>query len=344
MRGLLGLWAALMLLAIPAVGRASDAVPGGRYIDRVHEHGVHLVVELTLANDGKEFAEVSDAEIRIRCSATTEAAGGLTLTSDDFGRFESVQVAPNGRFRSRPYFYGWLRGRFVKNGGLAVGRVYWSYPRFDGCPRVVTRFRARLVGRPNASTPGIASVCDPVTLAAAGRSYRIRARYEVLDLGVGCTAGRQIARAWDAAASCHALGPGLGCSVSGAFCESLRGGDLSALAVARCTPSAFPEARTELVRLDPCAIDAGPGETVLWTINLECALAKGYPLGKMLRKARAVLCAPDIRARNRRTQCASFAGFSCTFDSDYAHGDRGRCVREQDPFQGFDYELVPYDP
>jgi hypothetical protein len=120
MGGLLALVTTALVLVSPVSARAAQAVPGGRYVDRVREHGVRLDVSFTMANDGKEFAEFSYAEISVRCSGRTGSGGGFSLSSSDQGQLRSVRVRPDGRFRHRRSALGWLRGRFVRHGWLAL--------------------------------------------------------------------------------------------------------------------------------------------------------------------------------------------------------------------------------
>jgi hypothetical protein len=203
---------------------------------------------------------------------------------------------------------------------------------------VKVRFRARLVGRPKAPIPGVPSKCDPVYLPR-----RLGVQYEVLEVGVGCTEARDIARRWNASAQCAALVSGATCSLVGATCQSLHGGEYTPLASAGCAAAA-PASRAELVRLRPCVIDAGPGEVNLWAINLECAIAQSLPIDDLVDQARHRFCGDADAARSRAVRCARIAGFYCTVEEMYGFAGEGRCVRENDAFQGFDYDEVSYDP
>jgi hypothetical protein len=99
MGGLLALVTTALVLVSPVSARAAQAVPGGRYVDRVREHGVRLDVSFTMANDGKEFAEFSYAEISVRCSGRTGSGGGFrsaAVTRASSGRSGSARTAVSG--------------------------------------------------------------------------------------------------------------------------------------------------------------------------------------------------------------------------------------------------------
>ena len=99
-------WAIVLLLAAPGAAHASAPVPGGRYVDRIHDDGAKGRIKLTLANDGLEFAVPSIAEFRVgRCRFFVGLAGwtfGLGAAA--------VAVDGDGRFRTR----------------RALGRSAWS--------------------------------------------------------------------------------------------------------------------------------------------------------------------------------------------------------------------------
>ena len=49
-------WAMMLLLVAPEAAHASAPVPGGRYVERIHDFDATGRIKLTLANDGLEFA------------------------------------------------------------------------------------------------------------------------------------------------------------------------------------------------------------------------------------------------------------------------------------------------
>ena len=185
-------WAMLLLIAAPGAAHASAPVPGGRYVDRIHEQGASGRVNLTLANDGLEFAVPSDIRVG-RC-------GFLVFLTGSGLEPEAVAVDSDGRFRTADR-WGAVRGRFISGGRLAVGRATgFGSPT---CRRHISvRFRARLTGTPNAARPGLPSSCDPVTIFEIPRGDD---HYTLAEQGIGCTTARRLARQWHASPECAAF-------------------------------------------------------------------------------------------------------------------------------------------
>jgi hypothetical protein len=165
---------------------------------------------------------------------------------------------------------------------------------------------------------------------------RIGVRFEVLESGTGCTSARDLARGWASSASCAGLVPGTTCQLGTTTCEPVRGGAYSPLANVLCLPAG---GRVELLAMLPCA-PGGIGEAALWGINLACPAVRAYPLGDAVQATRRRHCPAP---RERGVTCVRLEGFFCTA-SFLLGAPGGRCVRESDPFVGFDYSITPFDP
>ena len=308
--------AGVLLFPLPA--SAANPVAGGRYVDHVRAKSGTMHLHLTVANDRREFVSPSWVEFNTDC-----LSGYVELASDDSYRLRSAQVRRNGGFGRDDVFVR-VVGRFVRHGRVAVGSVVWQY---GSCRGVRLRFHARLVGRPKATPPGAAAVCDRTFIGNRDLDPgRIYAAYDVHERGAGCTLARELARRWHAEERCHVAGAD-GCSIRGATCEGIRGGGMSPRALARCTPTRAPAAAVELVQLLPCW---GSDSVELWLINLDCASAR------------------DVRVRRDgescgrigpRVACRRVGGYTCAdrirgHDSGYYSG---RCVLDDDRFIAFEY-------
>jgi hypothetical protein len=314
--------AALLVAAAPGTVHASNPVAGGLYSERSREDGVRVRIVLTLANDGREFARPSRANFRIGC------AGNLgPYLGSWFGRPHAAQVLPGGRFRR-----GSLRGRFVRNGRLAVGTFTWSGSR--GCPPRVIPFRARLTGAPNASRPGVPSRCDFIVIRYSRRKGATDG-FRLVEQGLGCTRARRIARRWRTSRECAALtAPGQACIVGKVTCETIAGGAWRPLAGIRCALPEDRERATELVHQRPCLQPHAEGDFTLWVINLDCATARAYPFDDPLD------CAWDPSEPSGWYPCASHAGYTCTLRDipiGAGSGVRGSCVEDRTGYRAFEY-------
>ena len=320
----------------------SATLPGG--------HSVR--VDLTLANDGREFAERSVVDAQLDCSKYGlfeffELDGSIRIGS------HAVQVPPDGRFSYEYRYHGRLRmsitGHFEKRGRVAAGSVVISEDR--PCPRVAFRFRARLVGRPNAPVPGRWAGCDrvvtnakdfPASTALGQFGTITEGFYGIYDNGAGCTAARQFTRRWNASTRCRQLHEWASCSVKGANCTRIRGGDASSLSGARCTPIGRRSGAVELLRFEPCR----PPTTVtrsadVWAINVGCDAATSYPVDSLLSDPSGNgPCGSDMTTGAR--QCTSVAGYTCRANVTLP-GPRfvltALCTQDADRFRAIRIEL-----
>ena len=298
-------WAIVLLLAAPSPAHASAGVPGGRYVERIHDDGAKGRIGLTLANDGLEFAVPSFAQFRVgRCHFSAGLAGAT------FGLgAAAVAVDGEGRFRHAEASSG-VRGRFIRGGRVAVGRV--TAPDGFGCRHVSVRFRARLRGTPNAARPGFPSSCDVVTFEAFS-AFDLRGEdgYEPSEQGIGCTTARRLARQWHRSPECRALNtPGMACSLGAATCETIPLGTWRPLARIRCSTPERPGGATELVYLRACMGPNARGFS-LKAINLDCRTARTFPFAQTLETDGP--CGNVKRvAFGHPVTCAPFAGYACT--------------------------------
>jgi hypothetical protein len=311
--------AIVLLTALPGVAHASAPIPGGRYVDRIHAHGTIGRIKLTLANDGLEFAAPSIAEFRVRRCWLYAA-----LSDDPLGN-GAVAVGGDGRFRHTERS-GTVRGRFIRRGRLAVGRVKLA-PNDFGCRGVSVRFRARLTGTPNATQPGLPSSCDRVTISELYvDGYD---RYAVYEQGIGCTAARRLARRWHTSRDCAVLTTaGEMCSLGVATCERIPQGIWQPLARIRCSTPERPGGATELVYERACGWPPSDG-FVLSAINLDCGTARTFPSEQMLEIDGP--CGNLKRlADDHAVTCAPIAGYVCTVRVEIKGIDfNARCVEQQ---------------
>jgi hypothetical protein len=331
LRAAVGVALAVSFLAADA--RAAAPVAGGRYITTVNVGSSPVHVDVRLANDGGEFAELSSVYAFLECGRTP----AVTLSSSGLGR-RGVRIGTDGRFRAGRSG-NHVRGRFVKRGRLAVGRFVL---RAAGCPAVRGSFRARLIGRPNAPRPGRPSACDPVVDRPGqlgGEEYR------PFEQGVGCTAAREFTRRWHASRACRALTAGGSCLVAGARCEPIRGGALQPLAGIRCRPENQPQAVVELVHLEPCRPPRVPAFSMdLWAINLECATATAFPVLELIGDREGLEdagpCGTALAFLDRTVICRSVGGFTCRVrpgDFNPNVGFLARCLRDGDAATGIEF-------
>jgi len=305
--------AVLLLASATAAAHAADPVAGGRYRDRARDDGARVQIVLTLANDGREFANPSYAIIE-----TGDCGEAIGLASDEF-QPAATPVRRGGRFQR-----GLVRGRFTRHGRLAVGTV--AYPPGDGCPSAIVRFRARLTSTPNAPSPSGPSRCDRLTIRY---SYRKGAddAYELSEHGIGCTAARGIARRWYASRDCAVLvGPGQTCIADGATCQRIQGGVWRPLAGVRCALREHPRRAVELVYHEACLPPRVEGDYSLWAINLDCPSARAFPFDELD-------CVSG--AYHEWVPCASLAGYTCSVEYiaiGAGDGYRGRCLHDQTRF------------
>jgi hypothetical protein len=331
-----GVGLAVALFAVPAVAHAAGPVPGGRYVGSVNVRHAAVRVALTLANDGLEFANDSYLSASVSCSPSVGSAEDYLLLSGN----DAVNIRRGGRFRYSERVDGrsWVTGRFSARGHAAVGRFAL---RGSGCRTIRGRFRAPLVGRPNATQPGVPSACDRVSLTYSEK-FNADDAYRVFEQATGCTPAREFARRWDASRSCRALPLGGTCAVRGAVCQAIKGGRFSSLASVRCVPSNRPNGVVELVHFQPCA--PNPDQRSLWAINLACATAIAFPVQELIGDIndKNPPCGESPDTLSRPTTCRPVAGFTCRarsvlFEPDY--GFHARCINDRDPTSALEMDV-----
>ena len=213
-----------------ASGAASPA-PGGRYAgDLSGPMHCHNCVEVNLANDGRELIDPSGVNDVFRCEE-----GDYVLASDWVGAYTRPwRNTPVRRGRFRRVDYGSFSEREqVVTGRFVTTRLLVGTIRLRGEPtcgkRRVLRFRARLVGRPNA-TRGRWALCDRVLTNEAARG---RSEVEVWERAIGCTTAREAARQWrwDRLPPVRTRST---CVANGFRCEAIETGRRDPGASARC--------------------------------------------------------------------------------------------------------------
>jgi hypothetical protein len=272
---------------------------------------------------------------------TVRGSWTFTLASwDPADLSEAVPVLPGGRFKHAEAG-GVVRGRFIRQGRVAVGRIVWPRgfcrlaPDVAGRDRVTVRFRARLTGRPNAARPGKPSNCDRVSVRYSRRKAADDA-YQPVEQGLGCTSARRLARAWDASAECASLpGPGAQCRVSDAVCERTIGGIWRPRASVRCSMPDQPSKAAEFVYHEACREPPHDrdGDFTLWAINLDCATARSFPINEFIDAPNAP-CGSNS-GRPPPDWCTSVAGYSCAARAweGTVIGYSALCIVDADPFR-----------
>ena len=230
-----------------------------------------VVLDLTLANDGRELASPSYLSYDVSCGQSEGLEDEVQL-DDLYEPRRAVQVALGGRFawHSRPELGSKrtiaIRGTFTGGGRAAVGSLL---VREDPpCPSFRSVFRARLIGRPHAPHAGRPSICDRVTvrddyrrsngdeasgLMSATSAARLRARPP--DYG----AHRDRVNCSQPAAAARCREPSVARSAAG----------ISALWSARSgTLAAHPGGLTEFVHYQPCPQPKVPqgDDLTMWAI------------------------------------------------------------------------------
>ena len=296
MRALLVIAAAVVTTLSIGIQPAGAGPPrdGGRYAGIDDQGAVKVRVKLTLANDGDEFAWPSFVELRSKRGCVI----GWGLASSWF-KAHAKPVEPGGRFSTGP-----VRGRFTRGGTMAVGTVAAT----AGCTSQRLRFSAPLRGTPRATVRGMASRCDRITM----RAYRDEA-YELSEHRIGCTRARAIGREFDRQDGCGALErDGTSCAFGTVNCERIRGGNWLRRASIRCTDSTRPGGAVELVHHRSCPEPEIENEYIsirLWSINIECKMARQFPFGEALSRRNGVACGPPVPGRFE--DCTAVAGFAC---------------------------------
>jgi hypothetical protein len=321
----LGAGVAIALLLLPAAALASGPALGGQFVDRGRDRGVSYKLKLTVTNDGREFQLPSYAEYGVgNCATWVDLASSSEQPA-------ATRVRPSGRFR-----HEWLRGRFIKDGRVAVGSL-----RLSRCGRArKIGYRARLVGTPNAPVASEPARCDRATVRYV-RPTGTDDAYELSEQGVGCTTARRIARRWHASCEATAM-PGQVCSAGGlAACQRISGGVWRRLAGVRCTLAERPLAAVELEYHDSCApppLSHHEFPLDLWAINLDCATARVFPFDGLKTDEPDSPC-EDTFGVFRRITCEPFAGYACwlRFVADVASGEVGRCRSLAEPWRALTF-------
>jgi hypothetical protein len=341
--------ASVLGIGVP-VASAGLPIAGARYaFSTTLSTGDWARVSLTLANDGREMAQRSHVSV-IRVCAKYTLADGFALDGSDNVGSHAVSIYRGGRFAHRTRVSGRIHysiaGSFSRRGRLAVGRV--RMVRDGSCPRVDFRFRARLVGVPNAPVPGKWAACDrvisdEVSIPGTNGSASITERYyDMFERGAGCTTARDVARRWNATKRCVRAPVGFACAIVGATCARIDGGVADPLAGTRCRLARRPSAAVELVRFEPCQPPATNAmRAQAWAINLDCAPVTNYPVESLFPDELGHGPCGPLQLTATFT-CSSIAGYSC-------HGEVTRpgaryvltaqCTADADGARAFRIEL-----
>jgi hypothetical protein len=330
-----------VVLALAPTAMA-QSVPGGhyRFPTTGNDPEPPILVDVRLANDGREFAKNSWIGVAQHCRDGDGSASNVGVQLEDGPREDgrAVQIGPQGSFgfEQRGYLgpgtFVALRGRFA---GHTVGGSIVVRQR--GCGDVMASFRAKLVGRPGVTPPGKVAACDAVTVAsrAAGDEvYKVRAHR------LGCTRARALARGWHRSPECIALVVGATCRVAGVVCRAIHGGRHLSVAGARCALSRHVSA--EFAHQLPCR---GPEDArmSLWAINLDCTTAASFPIDTLVPpdESDGACGDVDLAFLERPTTCRSVAGFTCRVrDSSRgaSNGFHALCPADSDPFRAIEFD------
>jgi hypothetical protein len=321
------------LLGFPGSACASRAVPGGHYkASQALPGEAWLHVNFRLANDGREFARGSKVQAELHCGGTDVETDLMLAGSEPAA--PTVHIHSTGRFWFREAGRSWsdsAAGRFTSRGRRLVVKVKIHDGDAD-CPRIATTITARLVGHTKPVPAGEPSTCDPVDLAYLRRSSAFET-YDAYEIGIGCTAARDLAGAWYTSRACpHDAFSGT-CTVRGMLCSLTRGGRFQPLASVSCVSTHRTGQRAEYVRLHPCP--SSSPHFWLTSVNLGCQAARAFPLGKLFDP-----CGQDVSDFQETTRCAPIAGYSCIARPTGIFSFTARCTLIRDSFKTLE---VGYD-
>jgi hypothetical protein len=268
-----------LVICSPAAGAPPE--PGGRYSGALEWRGTPCAacVRLAVANDAMEFA----GESRVGLLEHPKNRGcevDTPLTALDDGASVRIDAAGYFRYTERE------RGHFVRvvgrfgDGGRRVSGTYVVLERRFGCRlRTRARFRADLVARPRAPTPGRFARCDPIFRSGPDSQNIGDSPARIFERDIGCTTVRDAVRHRFNDPQCRGLALGATCAAGRLFCTAIERGDREPAAQTRCSRLDGTAATAEVVAWDACR---APLSVSTLAANVPCPEARRL-VGRWLR-------------------------------------------------------------
>jgi hypothetical protein len=267
------LFAAFVSLVLCSPAAAAAPEPGGRYSGALEWRGTECgaCARFTVANDAMEFAGRSWVGLsdhpKTRCgvdTSLTNLEGGASVKIDAAGYFRYTE-------RERGHFVR-VVGRFGDRGQRLSGTYVVRERRFGCRLRARARFKAHLVARPRAPTPGRFARCDPIFRPGPEpKSFEYPAT--ILERDIGCTTVRDAVRHRFTDPQCRGLAVGATCVAGRLFCTAIERGEREPAAQTRCSRMDGTAATAEVVAMDPCK---APLSVSTHAANVPCPEARRF--------------------------------------------------------------------
>ena len=195
----------------------------------------------------------------------TGLEGGASVKIDAAGYFRYTE-------RERGHFVR-VVGRFGDRGRGLSGTYVVRERRF-GCRRSArARFKAHLVARPRAPTPGRFARCDPIFRPGPEPQNFGDNPARIFERDIGCTTVRDAVRHRFSDAQCRGLAVGATCAAGRLFCTAIERGEREPAAQTRCSRMDGTAATAEIVAWDACK---APLSVSTLAANVPCPEARRF--------------------------------------------------------------------
>ena len=267
----IALFATLVSLVICSSAAAAAPEPGGRYTGALEWRGTPCRVVPASRSPTTRWG--SRANPGSDCSTTPRMAESVRTTP----RSRTLKALPasgstrsatsDNTERARGHFVR-VVGRFAARGRRLSG-TYVVRERRSGCRlRARARFRAHLVARPRAPTPGKFADCDPIFRPGPDDNPA-----RIFERDIGCTTVRDAVRHRFSDAQCRVLVVGATCAARRLFCTAIERGEREPAAQTRCSRMDGTAATAEIVAWDACK---APLSVSTLAANVPCPEARRF--------------------------------------------------------------------
>lgn len=267
----IALFAALVSLVICSSAAAAAPEPGGRYSGALEWRGTpcRVCARFTVANDAMGFAGESWVGLFDHPKNGRGCPDNTSLTYPEGAASVKIDAAGYFRYteRARGHFVR-VVGRFAARGRRLSGTYEVRERRFGCRLRARARFRAHLVARPRAPTPGQFADCDPVFRPGPDDNPAT-----IFERDIGCTTVRDAVRHRFSDAQCRVLVVGATCAAGRLFCTAIERGEREPAAQTRCSRMDGTAATAEIVAWDSCK---APLSVSTLAANVPCRDARRF--------------------------------------------------------------------
>jgi len=274
----IALLAAFVSLVICSSAAAAAPEAGGRYTGALTWLGTacNACVRFAVANDAMEFAGESWVGLFDHRKNHRGCPDNTSLTYLEGGASVKIDAAGYFRYteRERGHFVR-VVGRFAARGQRLSGTYVVRERRFGCRLSARARFRAHLVARPRAPTPGQFARCDSIFRPGPEpQDFDNPAR--IFERDIGCTTVREAARHRFSDVQCRALAVGATCAAGRLFCTAIERGEREPAAQTRCSRMDGTAATAEIVAWDTCK---APVSVSTLAANVPCPEARRFVHG-----------------------------------------------------------------